>query len=52
MGDAAGIGPEITLKALANGNLRTICQPLIIGDLEFLRKTAADLGLNFDFVKP
>jgi 4-hydroxythreonine-4-phosphate dehydrogenase len=51
MGDAAGIGPEITLKALANGNLKTICQPLIIGDLEFLRKTAADLGLNFDFVE-
>lgn len=51
MGDAAGIGPEITLKALANINLKTICQPLIIGDLEFLRKTAADLGLNIDFVE-
>jgi len=51
MGDAAGIGPEITLKALANENLRTICQPLIIGDLTVLRKTAADLGLNYDFVE-
>ena len=49
MGDAAGIGPEITLKALANENLRTICQPLIIGDLAVLRKTADDLKLNFDF---
>ncbi len=51
MGDAAGIGPEITLKALADENLRTICQPLIIGDLTILRKTAADLGLNYDFVE-
>ena len=51
MGDAAGIGPEITLKALADENLRTICQPLIIGDLTVLRKTAADLGLNCDFVE-
>ena len=51
MGDAAGIGPEITLKALADENLRTLCQPLIIGDLTVLRKTAADLGLNCDFVE-
>ena len=51
MGDAAGIGPEVTLKALANENLRTICHPLIIGDLAVLRKTAADLSLYFDFVE-
>ncbi len=48
MGDAAGIGPEITLKALADENLRTICQPLIIGDLTVLRKTAAGLNLNYE----
>ncbi len=48
MGDAAGIGPEITLKALADENLRTICQPLIIGDLTILRKTAAGLNLNYE----
>ncbi|MCU1287881.1 MAG: 4-hydroxythreonine-4-phosphate dehydrogenase PdxA [Acidobacteria bacterium] len=46
MGDAAGIGPEITLKALADENLRTFCRPLIIGDLRVLRKTAAALGLS------
>ncbi len=51
MGDAAGIGPEVTLKALANENLRSICRPLIIGDLTVLRKTAADLGLNYEFVE-
>jgi 4-hydroxythreonine-4-phosphate dehydrogenase len=51
MGDAAGIGPEITLKALADDNLRTICQPLIIGDMTVLGKTVADLRLNYDLIE-
>jgi 4-hydroxythreonine-4-phosphate dehydrogenase len=51
MGDAAGIGAEITLKALADEKLREICQPLIIGDRAFLRKTSDDLNLNLDFVE-
>lgn len=50
MGDAAGIGVEITLKALADETLRQICVPVIIGDQSFLQKTSGDLGLNFDFV--
>jgi len=49
MGDAAGIGPEITLKALSDANLRKICRPVVIGDLGFLRMTASDLGLDLDF---
>lgn len=49
MGDAAGIGAEITLKALADGELEKVCQPVIIGDGAFLRKSAADLGLNLEF---
>ncbi len=51
MGDAAGIGAEIVLKALADENLKKICQPTIIGDTDFLKKTARDLSLNFDFVE-
>ena len=50
MGDAAGIGAEITLKALADESIKQICVPVIIGDTEFLQKTADDLGLKFDFV--
>ncbi len=49
-GDAAGIGAEIILKALADSEIRQICQPLIIGDLKFLLKTAESLDLKFDFV--
>lgn len=49
MGDAAGIGPEITLKALAEENLKNYCLPVIIGDANFLRQTARNLGLSFNF---
>lgn len=31
MGDAAGIGPEIIVKALSNKNVYQICQPIVIG---------------------
>jgi 4-hydroxythreonine-4-phosphate dehydrogenase len=51
MGDAAGIGAEITLKALADENLQKICLPVVIGDGAYLRKTARDLGLEFDFIE-
>src|SRR5699024_11389375 len=32
MGDAAGIGPEITAKALANKEIYDLCRPVVIGD--------------------
>ena len=37
MGDAAGIGPEVIMKALASTEVRAICNPLVIGDAERLR---------------
>lgn len=33
MGDAAGIGPEIVVKALSRRETYDICKPLVIGDL-------------------
>ncbi len=50
MGDAAGIGAEITLKALADESLKKICLPVVIGDAAFLRKQARDLGIELYFV--
>jgi 4-hydroxythreonine-4-phosphate dehydrogenase len=38
MGDAAGIGPEITMKALADPEMYTICRPLVIGDAKILER--------------
>ena len=34
MGDAAGIGPEIIVKALSLREIYDICRPLVIGDLK------------------
>ncbi|MBK7708440.1 MAG: 4-hydroxythreonine-4-phosphate dehydrogenase PdxA [Acidobacteria bacterium] len=45
MGDAAGIGPEIVLKALADRSIFGICRPLVIGDARVLRDNAEALGL-------
>jgi 4-phospho-D-threonate 3-dehydrogenase / 4-phospho-D-erythronate 3-dehydrogenase len=41
MGDAAGIGPEIVLRALEQEALRTSFRCIIIGDLHRLRRVAA-----------
>ena len=51
MGDAAGIGAEITLKALADREIQKICAPLIIGDADFLLQTARDLELKIELVE-
>ena len=32
MGDAAGIGPEIAVRALADSETYRVCRPLLIGD--------------------
>lgn len=49
IGDVAGIGPEITLKALIDNSLREVCLPIIIGDASFLNQLAIDLGLSVEF---
>ncbi|GGH81897.1 4-hydroxythreonine-4-phosphate dehydrogenase [Pullulanibacillus pueri] len=38
MGDAAGIGPEIIVKALDTEELYHTCQPLVIGDAKILER--------------
>ena len=38
MGDAAGIGPEIIMKALGAAEVRALCKPLVIGDAARLRR--------------
>jgi len=37
MGDAAGIGPEICVKALTSGEVQRICKPIIIGDKKIIK---------------
>ena len=49
IGDPAGIGPEIVLKAVADGEVRAACSPVIIGAAAELRRQALELSLNADF---
>jgi 4-hydroxythreonine-4-phosphate dehydrogenase len=44
MGDAAGIGPEVIMKALARLEARTFCRPLIIGDARRLALAGKIIG--------
>ncbi|MBI2350326.1 MAG: 4-hydroxythreonine-4-phosphate dehydrogenase PdxA [Deltaproteobacteria bacterium] len=39
MGDPAGVGPEVVLKALADPVVRKVCHPLVLGDWEVLSRT-------------
>ncbi|KUO76464.1 MAG: 4-hydroxythreonine-4-phosphate dehydrogenase [Clostridia bacterium BRH_c25] len=38
LGDPAGIGPEIVLKALKNEEIFKVCKPLVIGNIAVLKK--------------
>lgn len=49
MGDPAGIGPEIVLKALTERILYDICKPLVIGCLGVLRQMEQILGTGCAF---
>jgi len=40
MGDPAGSGPEITIKALADASVYERCKPLVVGDAGILKKAA------------
>jgi 4-phospho-D-threonate 3-dehydrogenase / 4-phospho-D-erythronate 3-dehydrogenase len=44
MGDAAGVGPEIIVKALAAPEVHALCRPLVIGDAGRLRAAARIVG--------
>ena len=47
MGDPAGVGPEVCLRALASDEIARICTPVIFGDASVLRACAVKTGLPF-----
>ena len=49
MGDITGIGPEVTLKALAGELAADDARYLLIGDAEHARRMDRQLGLNLPF---
>ena len=48
MGDAAGIGPEIIVKALADPSVREECRPIVIGDVKLLERAKSVVGSEAD----
>ena len=48
MGDAAGVGPEVVMKALAHREVYAMCRPLVIGDAQQLARANVLLHSNLD----
>ncbi|MFN8637694.1 MAG: 4-hydroxythreonine-4-phosphate dehydrogenase PdxA [Chloroflexota bacterium] len=44
MGDAAGVGPEVTVKALMNDEIRAKARAVVIGDASVVREAARIVG--------
>ena len=44
MGDPAGIGPEVVLKALQHADVYARCRPLVLGDRRILERAAPWVG--------
>lgn len=51
MGDAAGIGPEVILRALADPGIYDLCLPCVIGDAAHMRRIVAMLASSQKIVE-
>ena len=45
MGDPAGIGPEIIVKALTQPSIWRMCRPFVVGSLPIMKRTATSLNI-------
>lgn len=48
MGDPAGVGPEVVLRALAEPKVRRALRPILVGDAGVFRETARRLRIPLD----
>ena len=46
MGDPAGIGPEVIVKAFTDSSLNRECRPIVIGDADYLISSARQFAPN------
>lgn len=46
MGDPASIGPEITVKALADAKVYERCNPVVVGDVSVMRDAVKIVGME------
>jgi 4-phospho-D-threonate 3-dehydrogenase / 4-phospho-D-erythronate 3-dehydrogenase len=49
VGDPAGVGPEVTLKALAREEVWACCRPLVVGDARVMAKAIDLVGATLAF---
>lgn len=52
MGDPAGNGPEITVKALSNAGLYERCRPIVVGDAKMLEQAKGFVGMPHIAINP
>ncbi len=48
LGDPAGVGPEVVLKALLSKEVADICRPVVVGDREVIAEAGERLGIHPD----
>ncbi len=46
LGDVAGIGPEVVVRACLDDRVRDVCQPVVIGHPEIVRRAIAFIGVQ------
>lgn len=51
MGDPAGIGPEVTVKALASKEIYDVCRPVVLGDLNALKQALKITGVDLEPIR-
>jgi len=50
VGDPAGVGPEITAKALSLAEIHEVCRPLVVGEAGIMRQAVRFSGLDLRFM--
>jgi 4-hydroxythreonine-4-phosphate dehydrogenase len=50
MGDPLGIGPEICIKACLNKKIIRKCSPVIVGDIDVLKKTSKIKNISWNLI--
>ncbi len=48
MGDVAGVGPEVVAQACVSPQLRSICQPTVVGNAKVLQRALSLIGCGQD----
>jgi 4-phospho-D-threonate 3-dehydrogenase / 4-phospho-D-erythronate 3-dehydrogenase len=50
MGDPAGVGPEIVVRALAEPGVHAVCRPVVYGDAGILKRAGGVLGSDAEII--